>query len=241
MSKICIIIPCYKVKNKIAQVVSRLLKKKISKIIVIDDNCPEKTGKYVLKKFKQVKIKVIFLKKNMGVGGASIEGFKYAIKNNYSAVIKVDGDNQHNLSDLNKIINVLKGENYDVCKGYRFDNIVDYFNIKMPFIRIFGATSLTIILRLVSGNWIIKDVCHGMVGFRIEFLKKLNLRRVQKNFFFEQDMLFHSILKKARIMQIKSLVKYDHSFESNLKPLRSIIPFLFYHFRNFIFRLKSRN
>ena len=63
MSKICIIIPCYKVKNKIARVVSRLLKKKISKIIVIDDKCPEKSGKYVLKRFRQEKIKVIFLKK----------------------------------------------------------------------------------------------------------------------------------------------------------------------------------
>ncbi len=236
MRKVCVIIPCYKVKDKISKVILRLLKKSI-KIIIVDDKCPQKTGAYVKKKFKQKKILVIFQKKNSGVGGATLEGFKYAIKKKYNIAIKIDGDDQHDTKVLSLFIKALTTQNYDICKGYRFDTLDDYFNIKMPFIRLFGATVLTFILRFVSGNWRIKDVCHGFIGFRVDFLKKLDFSKIQKNFFFEQDILFHSVLKKAKIKQIRNLVRYEANITSNLKPLNSILPFLFYHSKNFLYRI----
>ena len=43
-----VIIPCYKVKT-ILKVIDNI-PNSISKIIIVDDNCPEETGRYVLKK-----------------------------------------------------------------------------------------------------------------------------------------------------------------------------------------------
>ena len=46
-----VIIPCYKVKKTILKVIDNI-PNSISKIIIVDDKCPEETGRYVLKKKK---------------------------------------------------------------------------------------------------------------------------------------------------------------------------------------------
>ena len=40
---------------------------------------------------------------NLGVGGATIRGFRKAIKLDHDIVFKIDGDNQHNPDDLIKL------------------------------------------------------------------------------------------------------------------------------------------
>jgi glycosyltransferase involved in cell wall biosynthesis len=63
-NKVCIVLPCYKVKNKIYTVYKKLEKKKFDCLIFVDDKCPEKSGtllKSIIKKNK--KVKYIFLKK----------------------------------------------------------------------------------------------------------------------------------------------------------------------------------
>ena len=86
--KVAIIIPCYKASKTIRFVVKNilkefsLLKNKFScKIILIDDFCPEKSW-LKINDFKDIKI--IHNKINLGVGGATLNGIQYALKNNYS-------------------------------------------------------------------------------------------------------------------------------------------------------------
>ena len=44
--KIVIVIPCFKVKNKILDVITKI-PEWIHKIICVDDNCPEGSGKFI--------------------------------------------------------------------------------------------------------------------------------------------------------------------------------------------------
>ena len=68
--KVCIILPCYRVKHKIYQVYKKLIKLKINKIIFLDDKCPEHSTQYLKSKIKKSKkIQFVFLNKNNGVGG----------------------------------------------------------------------------------------------------------------------------------------------------------------------------
>ena len=76
-------------------------------IFVIDDNCPEKTGEKVLEQNKDLRVNVIFLEKNLGVGGATVAGYKEAIKNDADIVVKIDGDGQMDPSNLIKIISLI--------------------------------------------------------------------------------------------------------------------------------------
>ena len=60
MFKVIVVIPCYKVDKYILNVLSKIPLNKISIVILVDDNCPKKTGRLIIKNNKNKKIKVIF-------------------------------------------------------------------------------------------------------------------------------------------------------------------------------------
>ena len=47
--KTCIVIPCYKVRERILKVLSNKHLSKINKIVLVDDKCPQNTGSYLKK------------------------------------------------------------------------------------------------------------------------------------------------------------------------------------------------
>ena len=235
-NKVCIILPCYNVKNKIYTVYKKLITKKFDCLIFVDDNCPEKSVAYLKSKIKKnKKIKFIFLKKNLGVGGATLKGFKLARNEGYQILIKFDSDNQHKVSDLSKIIKVLKNNDVIFCKGYRNLNFKASLKRKMPLIRILGANALTYISRLTTKNFNLKDVTNGLFGMKSDLLNIINLKKIKKNYFFEQDLIFRICRKKIKIFQVNSEVIYANE-NSSLNTLGSIIPFLIYHFQNFFYK-----
>ena len=56
--KICVVIPCYKVSNKIDDVIKQIDFNIVDKIFLIDDCCPENTGKLGFPATKQDTISV---------------------------------------------------------------------------------------------------------------------------------------------------------------------------------------
>lgn len=234
--KICVILPCHRVKHKIYNVYTKLIKQNIDCIIFVDDFCPQKSVSYLKSKIKKNrKIKYIFLKKNIGVGGATLKGFEKAKKNGFDIIIKFDADNQHRISDLKKIINLLKKKEINFCKGYRNLSLKESFKRKMPLIRIIGATGLTYISRLTTKNFELKDVTNGLFGMNIKTFNKINKKDLKKNYFFEQDLIFRMCKSNIKIIQIKSEVIYNNE-NSSLNELRSVIPFIYYHLQNFFYK-----
>ena len=70
-----------------------------------------------------------------------------------------------------------------------------------------------------------------MIGLKISKFNFKKLDLIQKNFFFEQDLIFHFSLKKLKLHQIKTEIIYEDE-KSNLKPLESILPFTYFHIKN---------
>ena len=145
-NKVCIVLPCFRVKHKIYTVYKKLISQKIDCLIFVDDNCPQKSVKYLKSRIStNKKVQFIFLRKNLGVGGATLKGFKSAYNQGFDLLIKFDADNQHKILDLMNIIKKLNQENILFCTGYRNLNFKDSFKRGMPLIRILGANVLTFI------------------------------------------------------------------------------------------------
>ena len=232
--KVCVILPCYRVKHKIYTVYKKLIQTNIDCIIFVDDKCPQNSVEYLKSRIQiNKKIQFIFSKKNLGVGGATLKGFISANNQGFDLLIKFDGDNQHKISDLIKIIKKLKQKNVLFCKGYRKLNLKDSFKRRMPLIRILGANCLTFISNITTNNFNTRDVTNGLFGIKSEVLKKIDLKNLKKNYFFEQDLVFNICKKKIKVHQINSEVIYDNE-TSSLNILKSIIPFLFYHIQNLV-------
>ena len=235
-NKVCIILPCYRVKHKIYTVYKKLINQKIDCLIFVDDNCPQKSVKYLKSRIsKNKKVQFIFLRKNLGVGGATLKGFKSAFDQGYDLILKFDSDNQHKIIDLIKIIKKLKEPEVYFCKGYRNLTLKDSFKRKMPLIRTLGASALTFISKITTNNYSLKDVTNGLFGMKSEVLRKVNLKNLKQNYFFEQDLIFRISLQKIKIYQINSEVIYDDE-TSSMNALKSVIPFLINHFQNLFYK-----
>ena len=232
--KVCVILPCYRVKHKIYQVYKKLSKINVDKLIFVDDFCPENSVHYLKSKIKKTKkIEFLFLKKNNGVGGATLKGFKIASNQGYDILLKFDSDNQHKVKDLSRIIKLLQNKHVLFCKGYRDLRLINALKRKMPLIRILGTNALTLVSRFITLNFSLKDVTNGLFGLKSELFEKLNKKYIKKNYFFEQDLIFQICLKKVKIYQINSEVLYENE-TSSLKILKIIIPFTFYHIHNLL-------
>ena len=233
--KVCIILPCYRVKHKIYNVYKKLINEKIDCLIFVDDNCPDESVKYLKSRIRQnKKTQFIFLKSNLGVGGATLKGFRSAYNQGFDIIVKFDADDQHKIFDLTKIIKKLKEPKVDFCKGYRNLNLKSSFKRGMPLIRIFGASALTFISKITTNNFNLKDVTNGLFGMKSRVLKEINLKNLKLNYFFEQDLIFRISLKKIKVYQINSEVIYSDE-TSSLSVFKSIIPFLIYHIQNFFY------
>ena len=92
--KVAIVIPCYKVRQHIEDVIAEI-PDWVAGIYVVDDSCPEKTGAFVSNTFgTESRLSVLYHDKNQGVGAAVVTGMRAAIKDGGTIIVKMDGDGQ---------------------------------------------------------------------------------------------------------------------------------------------------
>jgi len=228
-----VIIPCYKVKKHILAVIKGI-GEKVDLIVVVDDSCPEKSGKFVEQNCTDSRVKVIYNSENLGVGGAVKNGYKYALKKDIDIFVKLDGDGQMSPQLINKIIKPIITGEADYVKGNRFFNIESIQ--KMPALRIFGNSLLSLINKFVNGYWNIMDPTNGFVAIHKNSLKLIPLEKIENRFFFESDMLFRLSIIKAVVVDVPMMAHYANE-ESNLSISHSAISFPFKYLNRFFKRI----
>ncbi len=231
--KISVVIPCYKVSEQIEAVIQDL-PTWIWRVYVIDDNCPQKSGKFVEKNFNDDRIKVLYNTVNLGVGGAVIAGYREAIEAGADVIVKVDGDGQMDLSKLSLFVDPIVMSKCDYTKGNRFFDLSGIN--QMPKIRIFGNIALSFITKFSSGYWSIFDPTNGYTAIDASVAARLPLDRVSKRYFFESDLLYHLGLARAVVRDIPIPARYGDE-ESSLKISKIFLEFPYKHFRNFLRRI----
>jgi len=233
MPKIAVVIPCYKVREKILSVIEKI-PDMVSEIIVVDDYCPDLSGAHVRDSIYGKRVKLIFHKENMGVGGAVISGYDFAIENECEIVIKVDGDGQMNPTLIPLLLEPILSGKADYVKGNRFYSIE---SIKtMPKIRVFGNILLSFINKFSSGYWSIMDPTNGFTAIHIDALKLIPLNKLHKRFFFESDLLFRLYTVNAKVVDVFMEAIYEDE-KSNLRIRKILFPYIMGHVTNFFKRI----
>jgi len=87
------VIPCYKVGAHTCDVIKGI-DPQCWRIYVVDDCCPEGSGRLVQERCRDPRVTVLFNEINLGVGGAVIRGYQRAIEDGASVIVKIDGDGQ---------------------------------------------------------------------------------------------------------------------------------------------------
>lgn len=233
MAKIAVVIPAYKVSNHILEVVAEI-GKNIDLIYVVDDACPERSGKLVSTKVKDKRVRVLTHKVNQGVGGAVLTGYKAALEDGAEVIVKVDGDGQMDPALIDDLVQPILSGKADYTKGNRFDSITGLR--QMPGIRIFGNGALSLMTKISTGYWNITDPTNGFTAIHRDVLKNITFGMLSKRFFFESDLLFRLSLAKAVVWDVPMESRYGTE-KSNLKISRALFEFTFKHGINFHKRL----
>lgn len=230
---VAVVLPCYKVAESIIEVISQI-PAFVKHIVVVDDGCPQSSGKLVQEKVKDKRVSVIFNGKNQGVGGAMIAGYRYVLENtDAEIVVKVDGDGQMDPRRIPQLILPITTKEADYTKGNRFDSLEDLE--QMPKIRIFGNAVLSIFSKFSSGYWNITDPTNGFTAIHTSVLQRVRLEKLRKGFFFESDMLFRLAIIRAVVVDVPMSAQYGAE-KSNLNIKKVIREFPQRHFVNLLKR-----
>lgn len=226
---IAVVIPCYKVTRHVIDVIERI-GPEISKIYVVDDCCPNRSGDYVTANCSDPRVHVIHNIQNLGVGGAVMAGYREAIADGAEVIVKVDGDGQMDPSLIMDFVAPILAGEADYTKGNRFYNLEEIR--AMPKIRIFGNAVLSLMTKLSSGYWDLFDPTNGYTAIHAGVARHLPFEKISNRYFFETDMLFRLNTLRAVVVDIPMDATYSDEV-SNLKISKIVGEFIAKHIRNF--------
>ena len=230
---IAAVIPCYRVKRHILSVIEAI-GAEVDRIYVVDDACPEGSGRHVAEQLASPRLEVIYHPENRGVGAATLTGFSRAVADGADILVKVDGDGQMDPAILNRFTAPLLSGAADYAKGNRFYNPADIK--EMPLGRIGGNAVLSFLSKLSSGYWNLFDPTNGYVAIHRSVFDLLPSEKIAPRYLFESDMLFHLSLLRALVVDVPMPARYGTE-KSNMAACRQIPIFLLRHLGNAIKRI----
>ena len=198
--KALLIIPTY---NEIANI-KNIITASLSQspdlyILVIDDNSPDGTAKAVKELMEnEPHINLIERPKKMGLGSAYVQGFKYALKNDYDYILEMDADFSHNPADIPRLLEAAR--KYDLVIGSRYCQGVNIIN--WPFRRLLISYFASKYVRIITGMPV-KDPTSGFKCFRRRVLEAINLDSILSDgYAFQIEMNFRAWVKGFTIYEI---------------------------------------
>lgn len=227
------IVPSFKVSQHIVRVVTNLLEH-VDTVYVVDDCCPENSGALVTQHFDTPRVKVLRHEKNGGVGAAVLTGYRAAHLDGADILVKVDGDDQMEVSLIPALCAPIIAGEADYTKGNRFYEISGLR--QMPPLRVFGNAVLSFFAKASTGYWNSFDPTNGFTALHASLVPTLLRTDIAHRYFFETDVLFRLGTLRAVIDDVPMPARYGDEV-SNLKISRILVPFLWGHARNFAKRI----
>ena len=229
MSTIAVVIPTYRARRSILDVIAQV-GPEVSRIYVVDDCCPERTGDLVESDCADDRVSVIRHAQNQGVGGATLTGYAAAAADGAAVIVKIDSDGQMDPALIPFFVRPILEGQADYVKGNRFFNAASLSS--MPRIRLLGNAGLSLMTKFSTGYWNIFDPSNGYTALHARLVPLLPRDKIAKRFFFETDMLFYLGLLRAVVIDVP-IVAYYGDEESNLKIKSVLFSFFGAHFVRF--------
>lgn len=221
--ELLIIIPAYNEEQNIRKVLTQIEELELSAvadILVINDASTDSTN-WIVKEMQYPMISQPF---NMGYGCALQTGYKYAVRSGYQYVIQMDGDGQHDVSNIRVLYEKLKeadedGRCPDIVLGARFRK--DSAAFPVPLSKKIAYFLFRHMIRLATGENL-ADPTTGLQGLS----RKAFLYYSKYNHFDDKypdaHMLIQMLLLKFKVVEVPAVMHTragGKSIHSGLRPL----------------------
>jgi glycosyltransferase involved in cell wall biosynthesis len=212
--------PAYNEAAHIASVICRM-PSIVDKIIVVDDHSSDNTSE-AAQTTSDSRVEVIRNHKNLGVGGAMVQGYHRALEDGADIVVKIDSDGQMDPQAISKLVKPIVEGGADYTKGFRFHDRQTLR--KMPKVRLIGNMGLSYLAKMASGYWNIFDPTNGFTAIHQSALAMLDLNSISHDYFFETDMLCKLYRIQATVKDVLLPTHYGDE-TSKLSPWKTLVQF----------------
>ncbi len=172
--KINICIPVFNEENNLPDVIKNLddflstasYKDLQLNVVFYDDGSTDNS----LSILKNSKFEVLFGLNNKGLGNAISTLFKHSLENDVDGVIKLDGDGQMDISDIDLFLDRLMSKPTDLIQGNRFYRSHSF---TPGYLKRFGMLFFRIIFRIIGLK--IKDTSNGFIYVSKKWLEDFKI------------------------------------------------------------------
>ncbi|MCR4649821.1 MAG: glycosyltransferase family 2 protein [Lachnospiraceae bacterium] len=221
--KVLIIIPAYNEGKNIGSLLEKLERPDIADlcdVLVINDASKDDTGQVVRNRGHKV-VRNIY---NLGYGSGLQVGYRYAKRYEYSFIIQMDADGQHDTENVIKIYKALttpdeKGEIPDIVLGSRF--LKDSPKYKSSVAKDMGYVVFRTLIKMLTGKTIM-DPTTGLQGLsRRTFCYYAGFDHFDDQYP-DANMILQMLLLGYKVVEIPALMHQrteGKSMHSGLKPI----------------------
>ena len=208
-----IIIPAYKEAENIERVVDNIIENFPQyDYVIINDGSKDKTREICEKRGYNF----LDLPINLGIGGAVQTGYKYAERNGYHIAIQIDGDGQHDVAQLARVIEPLQNGEADIAIGSRF---LKKEGFQSSSIRRFGIRFLSGLIRVCTGKKIY-DVTSGYRAVNRRFIEIY-----AENYpgdYPEPEAIVAAVMHRGRIKEVPVVMQERQGGTSSIHAWKSV-------------------
>jgi glycosyltransferase involved in cell wall biosynthesis len=235
---IAVVVPAYN-EEKLMGKVLKTIPVFADHVIVVDDASQDHTAD-VVKNCQKDDPRILYLrlKKNEGVGGAIVAGYKWARDHEIDITAVMAGDAQMDPNDLHLLLDPIAKEEADYSKGNRLFTGKAWRII--PRTRYLGNAVLSFLTKIASGYWHVADSQSGYTAVALRVLKTLDLDGIYKRYGMPNDMLVKLNVYQFRVRDIPINPIYGIGERSYMKIYKVIFTLSFLLLKLFLWRLKEK-
>ena len=204
----CVLICALNEEKQIANVVRSALTQNPAEVVVVDDGSSDDTAR----RAENAGAHVFLNRENMGKGASLDRGFEYVRKKGYDAVIVVDGDGQHDPTEIPRFLDAYRRTGIPILIGNRMSDVDG-----MPFSRRCANRIMAMILNRLVKIYVADPPC-GYRFYRADVLPFIVGR--ESRFAFEFDVLIRAARRCIRIDSVRIKTIYNQDRRSHVSPLR---------------------
>lgn len=237
--KISVVVPAYNEEIQITRVIETM-PECVDRIVIIDDCSPDNTSA-VVKNHPQTlsgRVHLIRHNQNQGVGGAIATGYTWSRDNSFDIAVVMAGDGQMDPEDLPAILDPIVDGEADYTKGNRL--VTGEAFHKIPKIRFFGNSVLSLLTKIASGYWHVADSQTGYTAINQAALQVLDWDEMYKRYGQPNDLLVKLNVANMRVVDVPIEPVYNVGEKSGIKIRKVIFTIGSLLIRLFFWRLKEK-
>jgi len=218
VKNLCALIPSYNEARTIGALVTEL-KARDMVVYIVDDGSIDDTA-MIASAHGAVVVKHV---KNLGKGASMREGFKHILKRGFDAVVVMDGDGQHAVTDIDNFLKKMDETNADIVIGNRMSD-----TSTMPRIRIYTNRFMSFLISALAKQRI-PDSQSGFRLIKCPVLQDIHLQ--SSNYEIESEMIIEASRHGFKIESAPIRTIYSDE-RSHINPIVDALRFIGFLFKS---------